>query len=50
MNSAAIPRVREYIRKVSMAECQALYEELCKFSNADEVHRRLREFQAAHPL
>lgn len=50
MNSAAIPRVREYIRKVSMAECQTLYEELCKFSNADEVHRRLREFQAAHPL
>jgi phosphoenolpyruvate-protein phosphotransferase len=48
MNSAAIPRVREYIRKVSLAECQALYAELTKCSTAVETHRRLRDFQAKH--
>ena len=48
MNPATIPPIRDYIRRVDMAECRNLYQNVCRCATAQEVHALLDAFWKLH--
>ena len=48
MNPATIPPVRDYIRRVELAECRNLYQNVCRCATAQEVHALLDGFWKLH--